>query len=164
MLRGGDSRDRIYGGTGDDTSYGENGNDLMAGGTRRRRPGRRRRATTASTRTSASTPPTAATATTTCGRWPAATSRGPGDVDQVGDTLDGGAGNDRFRTRDGEVDRITCGEGNDRAFLDDVDVITDATAENPNGSCEKVVRKDPKPSEAKSEDAQSNPADAQKQS
>ena len=31
----------------------------------------------------------------------------PGD--QVGDTLDGGNGNDVFRTRDGEVDRITCG-------------------------------------------------------
>jgi len=37
---------------------------------------------------------------------------GPG-VDQVGDTLDGGNGDDRFRTRDGEVDRITCGPGND---------------------------------------------------
>ena len=64
-----------------------------------------------------------------------------GETDQVGDTLDGGAGNDSFRTRDGEVDRITCGEGNDVAFLDLVDVITDATAENPNGSCERVVRK-----------------------
>ena len=42
---------------------------------------------------------------------------GPG-VDQVGDTLDGGNGNDIFRTRDGEVDRITCGAGNDRALLD----------------------------------------------
>ena len=40
---------------------------------------------------------------------------GPGgEVDQVGDTLDGGTGNDVFRTRDGEVDRITCGDGNDR--------------------------------------------------
>ena len=52
---------------------------------------------------------------------------GPG-VDQVGDTLDGGNGNDLFRTRDGEVDRITCGAGDDRALLDNVDVITDATA------------------------------------
>ena len=54
--------------------------------------------------------------------------------------------------------------GKDTALLDNVDVITDATAENPNGSCEKVVRKDPKPSESKSEDAQQAPADANKQS
>ena len=59
---------------------------------------------------------------------------------------------------------ITCGPGKDTALLDNVDVITDATAENPNGSCEKVVRKDPKPSESKSEDAQQAPADANKQS
>ncbi len=84
-----------------------------------------------------------------------------GEVDQVGDTLDGGNGNDRFRTRDGEVDRITCGAGNDRAFLDNVDVITDASAENPNGSCEKVERKAPKSKDSKSEDAQENPSSAQ---
>ena len=80
----------------------------------------------------------------------------PGN-DQVGDTLDGGAGNDRFRTRDGEVDRITCGPGNDRALLDQVDVITDATAANPNGSCEQVVRKAPKSHDSASEDAQQAP-------
>ncbi|HEY5143519.1 MAG TPA: hypothetical protein VII98_08465, partial [Solirubrobacteraceae bacterium] len=67
-----------------------------------------------------------------------------GEVDQVGDTLVGGAGDDTFHTRDGEVDRITCGDGNDVALLDTVDVITDATPANPNGSCEKVVRKAPK--------------------
>ncbi len=60
------------------------------------------------------------------------------------DRLDGGNGNDRFRTRDGEADVITCGEGNDRAILDTVDVISDATAENPNGSCERVERAEPK--------------------
>ena len=65
---------------------------------------------------------------------------GPG-VDQVGDTLDGGNGDDTFRTRDGEVDRITCGAGADLALLDYVDVITDATAAAPNGSCEDVDRK-----------------------
>ena len=81
---------------------------------------------------------------------------GPG-VDQVGDRLDGGAGNDTFRTRDGEVDRITCGDGEDRALLDQVDVITDATAANPNGSCERVVRKAPKPHESATEDAQQSP-------
>ncbi len=67
---------------------------------------------------------------------------GPGgEVDQVGDTLHGGAGDDTFHTRDGEVDKIDCGDGNDVALLDTVDVIIDATAANPNGSCEKVVRK-----------------------
>src|SRR6185503_15124158 len=76
-----------------------------------------------------------------------------GEVDQTGDTLIGGAGNDRFHTRDGEVDRITCGDGNDVALLDNVDVITDATADDPNGSCEKVQRKDPKPNEDKDENA-----------
>jgi hypothetical protein len=64
----------------------------------------------------------------------------PGN-DQVGDTLDGGNGNDRFRTRDGEVDRITCGPGFDRAFLDGRDVISDSSATSPNGSCERVVRR-----------------------
>ena len=69
---------------------------------------------------------------------------------------DGGNGNDVFRTRDGEVDRITCGDGNDRAFLDQVDVITDATAENPKGSCEKVERKAPKAGDDKSEKREEN--------
>jgi Ca2+-binding RTX toxin-like protein len=81
----------------------------------------------------------------------------PGGVDQVGDTLDGGNGDDEFRTRDGEVDRITCGPGQDRARLDGVDVITDATAENPNGSCEQVQRKAPKGNESAPEDQQEAP-------
>ena len=65
-----------------------------------------------------------------------------GETDQVGDTLHGGAGDDRFHTRDGEVDKIDCGDGNDKAILDNVDVIVDATATNPNGSCERVQRLD----------------------
>ena len=85
-------------------------------------------------------------------------------VDPIGDTLDGGAGDDTFRTRDGEVDHITCGDGNDTALLDQFDVITDATAANPNGSCERVVRKAPKPKDSKTEDAQQSPKDAQVQS
>jgi hypothetical protein len=78
-------------------------------------------------------------------------------VDQNGDALDGGPGDDTFHTRDGEVDRITCGDGNDRALLDTVDVITDATPANPNGSCEEVVRKEPKNKDSRSEDAQQAP-------
>jgi Ca2+-binding RTX toxin-like protein len=81
---------------------------------------------------------------------------GPG-VDQVGDTLDGANGNDVFHTRDGEVDRVTCGADNDRAYLDQVDVITDATAENPKGSCEVVRRKAPKAGGSREEDRQESP-------
>ena len=52
-----------------------------------------------------------------------------------------------IHTRDGEPDVVTCGEGaHDRARLDMVDVISDATPENPNGSCERVDRADPVPS------------------
>jgi hypothetical protein len=83
-----------------------------------------------------------------------------GETDQTGDTLDGGAGNDRLRTRDGEVDRVTCGSGRDRADLDTVDVVVDATLENPNGSCEVVVRAAPKASDSRSEDREERPADA----
>lgn len=56
------------------------------------------------------------------------------------DSLDGGAGDDVFRTRDGEADNITCGDGNDTAYLDRKDVITDATEASPNGTCETVKR------------------------
>ena len=53
--------------------------------------------------------------------------------------------------------------GNDNALLDTVDNITDATPTNPNGSCERVVRKAPRPKESKTEDAQQSPKDAQVQ-
>ncbi len=56
------------------------------------------------------------------------------------DLLYGGAGDDRIDARDGEVDRIDCGPGTDIATLDTVDVITDATAQHPKGSCEAVRR------------------------
>ncbi|MFN2521583.1 MAG: hypothetical protein ABR525_11160, partial [Candidatus Limnocylindria bacterium] len=68
-----------------------------------------------------------------------------GDVttpgDPIGDALVGGNGNDTFHTADGEIDRITCGDGNnDRVIADVYDLITDATPTNVNGSCERVVR------------------------
>ena len=50
-------------------------------------------------------------------------------------------------------DHVTCGDGFDRAQLDNVDVIDDATPEHPNGSCERVVRRDPRPNEAVEPDA-----------
>lgn len=58
-----------------------------------------------------------------------------------------------------EADRVTCGEGHDRADLDPVDVIADATAETPNGSCETVVRRAPNPSDSRGEDEQEAPKD-----
>ena len=144
-LHGGDSRDRIFGGSGNDTSLRRERQRPHGRRHRQRPAGRRGRQRHDLRQPRPGRRPRAATATTTCGRSPAATcTPGPGGaVDQVGDTLDGGNGNDTFHTRDGEVDRITCGPGNDTALLDQVDVITDATAANPNGSCERVVRKAP---------------------
>jgi Ca2+-binding RTX toxin-like protein len=63
-----------------------------------------------------------------------------GRNDIQGDVLHGGEGNDTFKTRDGEADVIDCGPGVDTALLDFKDVISDATAQNPNGSCEVVNR------------------------
>ncbi len=161
-LTGGDSRDRVYGGGGNDTSDGENGNDLMAGG-----PGDdTQHGGGGNDRIFANVG-----CDTTYGDagnddlWALARGdvQGPG-VDQVGDTLDGGAGDDRFHTRDGEVDRVTCGDGNDTALLDNVDVITDATAENPKGSCETVVRHAPRVKDSADEDHQQSPKNASEQS
>jgi hypothetical protein len=157
-LRGGDSRDRVYGGSGNDTAHGENGNDVMAGGT----GDDIQDGGAGNDRIYANLGQD-----TTYGGdgnddlWALArgdVQPGPsGEVDQNGDALDGGPGDDTFHTRDGEVDRITCGDGNDTALLDTVDVITDATPANPNGSCEKVVRKEPKNKDSRSEDAQQAP-------
>ena len=43
--------------------------------------------------------------------------------DPAGDELFGGAGPDRFRVRDGEVDRVHCGEGHDRVLADQYDQV-----------------------------------------
>ncbi len=56
------------------------------------------------------------------------------------DVITGGDGNDKIDARDGAVDTVTCGAGTDVAKLDEDDVIADATEENPNGSCETVIR------------------------
>ena len=77
----------------------------------------------------------------------------PGDP--VGDALTGGNGDDRFHTRDGEVDRIDCGDDRDVALLDQFDVIVDASATNANGSCERVVRSAALESDAEENKAQS---------
>ena len=71
--------------------------------------------------------------------------------DGTGDTLNGGPGNDTFRTRDGQPDKIDCGPGIDVVFADFKDIIVDATAANANGSCERVVRKPPRRRDARDE-------------
>ena len=64
-------------------------------------------------------------------------------------------GNDTFRVRDGEVDKIDCGEGRDVVRADQYDVIVDATPGNANGSCERVVRNSTPDSDAEEGKTQS---------
>jgi hypothetical protein len=72
------------------------------------------------------------------------------DVSAPGfDTLNGGRGGDTIHARDGEADQINCGPGNDRAVLDMLDVVDGLTPDlspgkHAEGSCERVVRRDPK--------------------
>ena len=139
-LRGGDGFDRLHGGPGKDTANGNAGNDLMSGGTgddtQDGGPG---------------------DDVIFANRGNDTTSGGPGndilfalarrDVhgrgDLSGDIIRGDAGDDRIRVRDGEQDIVNCGEGNDSAFLDLKDKIEDATPAQPNGSCEVVERHAP---------------------
>jgi hypothetical protein len=62
----------------------------------------------------------------------------------TGDVLRGEAGDDVLHARDGEPDRIDCGDGADRAILDPFDVIVDASDFSPLGSCERVERAEPR--------------------
>ena len=136
-LFGGTGADRIWGGVGNDLSWGDDGDDLMGGGwgndVQRGGPGNDRIYA-------------ARGQDETFGDdgnddlWARARRDVHGPNDTVGDTLHGGAGNDTFRTRDGEQDNIDCGPDVDTAYLDYKDVIVDATAQNPNGSCEVVNR------------------------
>lgn len=125
LLFAGFGNDTSDGGEGDDKMHGGHGNDTQNGG-----PGND---------------------TIYAGRGVDVSNGGDGndrlwalahaDTRKAGvDTLDGGNGDDVFRTRDGEADVITCGEGNDTAFLDRKDVISDASEAAPNGSCETVKR------------------------
>ncbi|MFY9489087.1 MAG: hypothetical protein WAP35_10405 [Solirubrobacterales bacterium] len=121
-VTGGEGNDKMHGGDGDDTQDGGPGDDTIYAGF--------------------------GVDTSTGGEgndrlWALAKRDVSGKDDNKTDSLDGGPGDDVFRTRDGEADKITCGEGNDTAHLDKRDVITDATAENPNGSCETVKRHRP---------------------
>ena len=159
---GGPGRDRVHGGAGDDTQRGDGGADRMSGGTGNdtQDGGAGPDVIFANRGQDVSTGGDGNDHLWAMARKDVAP--GPG-VDQVGDTLDGGAGNDRFRTRDGEVDRITCGDGRDRAFLDHVDVITDASAERPDGSCERVERRAARANGSGDEDAQESPAEERRE-
>ncbi|HWC26801.1 MAG TPA: hypothetical protein VG474_09470 [Solirubrobacteraceae bacterium] len=143
-LDGGPGNDRIGGGAGNDSSFGANGRDRMAGG-----PGDDAQDGGAGNDTIFANRgvDVSAGGAGNDALWALAradvTPGANGEIDIVGDALDGGDGDDLLRTRDGEVDRITCGPGRDRAVLDAVDVITDATAANRTGSCEVVVRRAP---------------------
>jgi len=57
-------------------------------------------------------------------------------ADEPADTLDGGAGHDRFHVRDGEPDKVTCGPGFDRVRADRKDVVAN--------DCEQVRRGKPR--------------------
>jgi Ca2+-binding RTX toxin-like protein len=155
VLAGGLGRDFIHAGLGDDVSAGQAGRDVMAGGPADDRqdggPGNDRIFANRGVDESWGGPGDDVL-------WAMARKDvvpGPdGAVDTVADTLHGGAGDDRFRTRDGEGDRIDCGDGRDVAVLDTVDVIVDATAENAIGSCELVHRAAPTQRGGQEEDAQ----------
>ena len=138
-MKGGGGGDRLHGGDGNDRLQGDNHNDLMSGG---------RGDDTQIGGAGGDTIYANLGVDKTFGGsgndrlWALAAA----DVALPGvDTLHGEDGNDTFRTRDGEPDHIDCGPGTkDNAQLDLVDVIVDATAANPKGSCETVKRAAPK--------------------
>lgn len=149
-LSGGSGNDRVFGGRGNDTIRGVAGNDWLNGG-----PGDD--TIFANRGVDVSVGGDGDDVLWALAR--ADVTPGPGGAtDMVGDTLDGGNGDDVLRTRDGEADRITCGAGVDRALLDHVDIIADATPDNPKGSCEIVRRKAPRAGESRSEDREEKPA------
>ena len=126
----------LWGGVGHDLSWGDDGDDLMGGGWQRRparRPGQRHdlRRARAATRRSATT------ATTTCGRGRAATCTAQRHARGHAARRPGQRHVPHARRRAGQID---CGPDVDTAYLDFKDVIVDATAQNPNGSCEVVNR------------------------
>ena len=146
------SRDVLFGGPGNDTNRGGDGDDRMAGGpdddTQEGGPGNDRIFANRGRDTSDGGPGDDVL-------W--ALIRfdvtGPGDL--AGDVVRGGEGNDRFRTRDGELDIVSCGPGFDVARLDFADVIESASATAPDGDCERVRRAAPRPGEDNEEERSS---------
>ena len=155
-LVGGDGFDRIHGGPGNDNAKGNVGRDFMSGGfgddTQEGGPGDDRIFANLGVDTTSGGP-----GNDVLFALARRDVNGPGDV--TGDTVRGDAGDDRIRVRDGEQDTVNCGEGNDRAFLDFKDRIEDATPANPNGSCEVVKRHVPNRSDSRAEDRTQDPAE-----
>jgi Ca2+-binding RTX toxin-like protein len=143
-LYGGDSPDQMWGGPGPDQSWGQNGDDLMGGGRGADQqwggPGN-------DTIFAAQGRDVSYGEDGDDNLWALARRDVHGPNDLAGDTLNGGAGNDTFHTRDGERDVVDCGPGVDTALIDFKDVIADATPQNPNGSCEVVNRHARRPGE-----------------
>src|SRR5919199_1250250 len=155
-LNGGDGRDRIRGGQGADNISGDRGNDRLFGGDDNDVVNGYRGADFI-----------------VGGRgdddlWALAR----GDVafqgDPIGDTLVGENGDDTFHVRDGEVDRVDCGAGNDTVQADQYDLVDGHSAAefaaqgtNPHqeGNCERVIRRAPAPREDSSENATQAPKD-----
>jgi Ca2+-binding RTX toxin-like protein len=123
MQQGGDGRDLLVGGPGNDTQDGGAGNDVVFanlgndvshGGAGNDRLFALARGDVA----------------------------GPGDT--AGDTLYGDDGNDRIFVRDGEQDVVDCGAGVDRVRADFQDIV--------NTNCEVVRRGVPRPQASNPED------------
>src|SRR3954469_14197411 len=119
-IRGTNGKDRINARAGNDRVKARGGNDRVRGGSGRDRLNGGRGADHLAGNAG-----------------PDVITGGPGP-----DTITGGDGDDVIDARDGSVDTVTCGGGDDVAKLDADDVIGDATAENPDGSCETVLRGD----------------------
>ncbi len=75
------------------------------------------------------------------------TARGGDDRVNAGrgrDSVNAGGGDDVIQAKDGAEDVVRCGAGDDTAKLDAGDVIADATAKDPDGSCEDVRAQAPR--------------------
>ena len=109
---GGNGWDLLRGGRGDDVQSGGRGADLIFAGR-------------GADRTDGGDGPDLL--------WALARKDVTGIGDLSGDELSGGRGRDRFRVRDGEADRVVCGDGRDRVIADQFDVVA--------GDCERTIRR-----------------------
>ncbi len=154
QLHGNVGDDRVWGHDGNDTDFGEDGNDLMGGGKGAdKQYGGPGNDTIYAGRGQDETWGEAGNDTL----WALARKDVHGRNDIQGDVLHGQEGDDTFKTRDGEADVIDCGPGVDTALLDFKDVISDATAQNANGSCE-VVNRQPRAKKGENEKEDSTPS------
>jgi Ca2+-binding RTX toxin-like protein len=144
----------VHGGDGNDQSFGNNGNDLMSGGN----GDDVQYGGDGNDRIFANL----GRDTTYGGNgnddlWALARGDVTAPGDPLGDTLFGEAGNDTIHVRDGEVDNVDCGGGdNDRVIADSFDIVA--------ANCEHVFRRDPAPRQDASENSTQSPADDRKTS